>query len=266
MASITGLITVNSKQILEVDADPSAGGGTAAPIGSLAMYDSGVLGELYIKTGAADTAWTKVEIPDQSDWNLGGNTLGADEFIGSLDDFDMYFKRNNVEVMRMFGASAAANGLLIGLNSSIGGKLQLSPNAAGDDILKEAFNVGASEVIHVTRMARLTTVSNVSANFDFAIPSDYNCKIEVNVVAKQTGGSTGSVSDGASYQRTTHARNIGGTVALLGGVQSDFTYEVAGALNFTMTASGSNVRGTVTGATNRNISWGLHSSLLLIAG
>ena len=266
MANIIGLITVNSKQVLEVDAAPGAGGGTAAPMGSLAMYDSGSVGEVYIKTGSADTAWSQIDTPENADWKLGGNTLGADEFIGSLDDFDMYFKRNNVEVMRMFGSSAAANGLLIGLNASIGGKLQLAPNAAGDDILKEAFNVGASEVIHVTRMARLTTTGAASANFDFAIPNDYNCKIEVNVVAKQTGGSAGSVSDGASYQRTTHARNIGGTVVLLGGVQSDFTYEVAGALNFTMAASTSNVRGTVTGATNRNISWGLHSSLLMIAG
>jgi hypothetical protein len=261
MANVTGLITVNSKQVLEVDADPSAAAGTAAPMGSLAMYDSGSVGELYIKSGAADTAWSKVEVPDQSDWNLDGNTVGAEKFIGTLDNFEFPIRVNNVEEARVI-----SGGLLLGLNTSIGGRLQLSSAANGDDIIKEALNIGASEIIHVTRMARLTTTGAASATFDFAIPSDYNCKIEVNVVAKQTGGSTGSVSDGASYQRTTHARNIGGTVALLGGVQSDFTYEVANALNFTLTANAANVRGTVTGATNRNLSWGLHSSLLMIAG
>ena len=43
--------------------DPSAGGGVAAPVGSLFCRDvssSGTTGELYVKTGAADTAWDKV--------------------------------------------------------------------------------------------------------------------------------------------------------------------------------------------------------------
>jgi hypothetical protein len=38
MANITGLLTVNNKQILEVDSDPSAILGVAAPIGSLALF------------------------------------------------------------------------------------------------------------------------------------------------------------------------------------------------------------------------------------
>lgn len=40
MAIILGLVTVNEKDILEVDAVPSAGGGTPAPVGSLAMLSS----------------------------------------------------------------------------------------------------------------------------------------------------------------------------------------------------------------------------------
>lgn len=60
MANITGLITVNSKQILEVDADPSTGLGASASIGSLALLDDGGTAVIYIKSGAADTAWTAV--------------------------------------------------------------------------------------------------------------------------------------------------------------------------------------------------------------
>lgn len=42
-------------------ADPSAGGGVAANVGSLFLRDDGAgTGELWVKTGAADTAWTKV--------------------------------------------------------------------------------------------------------------------------------------------------------------------------------------------------------------
>ncbi|MHA2066868.1 MAG: hypothetical protein ACXABY_21065 [Candidatus Thorarchaeota archaeon] len=45
-------------QFLLVDDDPTGGDGVAAPIGSLASWDDSGTGKLYLKTGAADTAWT----------------------------------------------------------------------------------------------------------------------------------------------------------------------------------------------------------------
>ena len=43
-------------QLLLVDADPT-GNDTPAPIGSLASWDDGGTGKLYVKTGAGDQAW-----------------------------------------------------------------------------------------------------------------------------------------------------------------------------------------------------------------
>ena len=60
MANILGLITINDKQILEVDADPSAAAGTPAPLGSSAKLFIGAVGYEYIKTGVADTEWERV--------------------------------------------------------------------------------------------------------------------------------------------------------------------------------------------------------------
>jgi len=60
MATITGLLTVNGKQVIEVDANPASFSGTEASIGSIALFDDGSVGSLYIKTGAADTAWTQI--------------------------------------------------------------------------------------------------------------------------------------------------------------------------------------------------------------
>lgn len=60
MANITGLITVNSKQILEVDADPSTGLGASASVGSLALFDDNGSAVIYIKSGSADTAWSAI--------------------------------------------------------------------------------------------------------------------------------------------------------------------------------------------------------------
>lgn len=41
-------------------ADPSAGAGVAAGLCSLYCRTNGAAGELWFKTGAADTAWSKI--------------------------------------------------------------------------------------------------------------------------------------------------------------------------------------------------------------
>lgn len=53
----------NSIEVLSGTAAPSAGAGVAATIGSLYGRDNGGAGELWVKTGAADTAWTQMTIP-----------------------------------------------------------------------------------------------------------------------------------------------------------------------------------------------------------
>lgn len=58
MATVLGRITVNSVEICEVDGDPTGGGGTSGPVGTLAL-DSAT-GNVYTKTGALDTDWSEV--------------------------------------------------------------------------------------------------------------------------------------------------------------------------------------------------------------
>lgn len=55
MANIIGQITLNQNRILIVDVDPSTGLGTVAPIGDLALIESGSV--LYQKRSAADADW-----------------------------------------------------------------------------------------------------------------------------------------------------------------------------------------------------------------
>jgi len=261
MANVTGLITVNGKDILEVDADPSAGGGTAAPMGSLAMFDTGSAGQLWLKTGAAATAWTLMD-SNANDWSLAGNTLAGTELFGSVNDQDVKFYRNNLELMRMVGTTAAVQGLLIGLSASLGGRLQLSPTAAGDDIIKEIFGT-SNQIISVSKMYRVTTTSTGTATFAIAIPDDYSALIETKAIAKQTGGSAGTAGDSAAYIRTLSAKNIAAT-ASIDKTQTDFTYEINGALDFTSAPSGATIVYTAQGALNRNFSWGIHTQLLLV--
>jgi len=75
MAAITGLQTVNHKDILEVGSAPGAGGGTVSSIGSVAMLDDSGTGKMYLKTGSADTAWAQfVTVGD-------GNLVGQGTFM-----------------------------------------------------------------------------------------------------------------------------------------------------------------------------------------
>lgn len=88
MANITGLLTVNDKQILEVDSDPSAILGVAAPIGSLALFDSGSSGVLYVKSGAADTAWSIISTVTAEDIQdvVGGIVANSSNISMTYDD------------------------------------------------------------------------------------------------------------------------------------------------------------------------------------
>lgn len=60
MANITGSLTINNTTLIEVDGDPAVVAGTPAAIGSIAFYNTGSIGSCYLKTGLADTDWTRV--------------------------------------------------------------------------------------------------------------------------------------------------------------------------------------------------------------
>ena len=210
MANVLGLITVNSKQVLEVDDEPNILG-VVAPIGSMAMYDSGTVGSLWVKTGAADDAWQRVDLPEGQDWQIDGNELtGAsaatpNEFFGSTNNYDVAFVRNNSEIIRL-----VSDGLLVGLNASLGGRLQISSSSLGADLLKQISPNGGSgsQVICVTRQYKVQTTDNTATTLaDIAVPTDSVVGIEAKVVCRQHGGSSGSAGDGAFYVRNIHARN-----------------------------------------------------------
>lgn len=65
--------------------NPSAGAGIAASEGSLCQYDGGTIGSLFIKNGAADTAWVDV-LTASSGWSLLGNAgTGGTAILGTTD-------------------------------------------------------------------------------------------------------------------------------------------------------------------------------------
>jgi len=88
MANIMGLITINGKQVLEVDSDPSSGLGTSASTGSLALLESAGVGSLYVKVAASDTAWQLLSTSTAEDIQdiIGGMFANTSNISLSYDD------------------------------------------------------------------------------------------------------------------------------------------------------------------------------------
>lgn len=267
MAEVIGRITVNSKVIYEVDAVPSAAAGTPAPMGSMAMYDSGVLGSVFIKTGAADTDWQQIDTPEGSDWQLDGNNLtGAsaitpNEFFGSLNDFDVAFQRNSTELMRL-----VADGLLVGLNATLGGRLQVGAAALGSELFKQSSpNGGAgAKVIHVTRQYKVQTVDATETVIaSIAVPATTRMLVNMKIIANQHGGVAGADGDGADYQRTLSAKRLAAGAAVINGYQTDWTEEDVAAFRVRRTVNVNNVDVSVQGTVDRNIAWSAHAELFI---
>jgi len=72
MANIIGQTTIDEVQMIEVDGDPSTGGGTAANVGSIAILGTHADGKLWLKTSSSNSSWAIVHrAPDSTTLSQG---------------------------------------------------------------------------------------------------------------------------------------------------------------------------------------------------
>lgn len=84
--AIVGSITIGELQILEVDADPTIAG-LSAPLSSIAMIYGSVSGDVWVKTGAANNAWTSTTVGGgSSNYQIDGGR--ADSNYGGTSTVD----------------------------------------------------------------------------------------------------------------------------------------------------------------------------------
>jgi hypothetical protein len=84
MANVLDLMTIGEKSYLIVEGDaPSAGSGTFAEVGSVAVWKDGSgQGKIYLKTGDADTAWDRIStVKDVDHENVEYRTLTEQEAL-----------------------------------------------------------------------------------------------------------------------------------------------------------------------------------------
>lgn len=99
-----------------------------------------------------------------------------------------------------------------------------------------------------------TTDATVTTLETIPVPVDTVVHVTADVVARRTGGSSGSANDGAAYTLFCAATNSAGTAALIGSVTVTAKESQAG-WDCTIDANGGNLRVRVTGAANNDIQW-----------
>jgi len=110
-------------QVLAGTVDPSVGGGIVADEGSLFLRYVATAGELWSKTGSADTDWGQVSLggsPSMDDtYNVGHTiTVDAGSVIFDADSVDASYA---VQITREPSGAAAANGMQITMGSNATG-------------------------------------------------------------------------------------------------------------------------------------------------
>lgn len=154
MATITGLITVNDKQILEVDADPALSAGTTAALGSIAMYSDGSTATLYIKNGTADTAWTAL------------STVTAEDIQDAIA-----------------AALTASANITFTYNDTLS---QISADLTNTGVSANTYGTASSiPTIAIDAKGRITSASNTAISIAASQVSDFNTAADARISAQK---------------------------------------------------------------------------------
>lgn len=146
----------------------------------------------------------------------------------------------------MIGSGAAAARLHI-LQPTLGSPVQrLQSTATNDD---------PTEDISQNRVA--TTDATVTTLHTVTVASGKSYLIKAHVLARRTGGASGTANDSAAYGRVACVKDVSGTATLVGAVASLYTMEDQAGWDVTIDVTGGTARVRVTGAASNNVTWHL---------
>lgn len=101
-----------------------------------------------------------------------------------------------------------------------------------------------------------TTDATVTTLATITLEDNSTYQIVADVVARRTGGASGTAGDGASYRRIgTFTRVSAGGATLVGSLSTPHTAENQSGWDCTLSVSGNDVLVRTTGASGNNVSW-----------
>lgn len=149
---------------------------------------------------------------------------------------------------------ASADTVGIG-NSAPAAKLHITQPTLGSEVHRIesiATNDDPAEKVYQNRVT--TTDATVTTIHTVTIPASTTVYIVARVVARRTGGSSGTAEDGAAYEIQAAYKNAAGTATEIGET-AVFTAESQAGWNCTISPSSGNAIVTVAGAANNNVTW-----------
>lgn len=174
-------------------------------------------------------------------------------FNGDGNNYDLRF-RGQSEFNALF-FDASVNSLGLGTSGPLAILDVTNTGTLGNAVMRTASvatNDDPAEVVYQNRVA--TTDGTTTTLHTFAIPATTTVAIEVVIVARRTGGASGTAEDGARYKCLAVYKNVAGTATIIG-VVNQTADESQAAWDGTLTVSAGNVLCRVTGAAANNITW-----------
>jgi hypothetical protein len=143
----------------------------------------------------------------------------------------------------------------IGVAPNTSYKVLVQQSSLGSAVHALASTASNDDPIEVVYQNKITTTdSTVTTIHIVAIPTSTTVLIEAKIIARRTGGSSGSAEDSAAYVILSTYKNVAGTATEINETAA-YTAEDQIGWNATITPSSGNALIQVSGATNNDISW-----------
>jgi len=223
----------STKQVLDISVDPSAGGGLAASIGSLGIFDNAGVGELWLKTGTLDTDWSKAL------FTAGSLTQGYVVFPdagGNLSGDSSLFWDNTNKRLGVGTSSPAVPLHVVGSIRTDNTLILQDPGAGTNTITLQAPTLGGDYVLTLPTddgaagQCVQTDGSGILSWVD-TLQSLNGLTAQSQTFATGTSGSDFNISSSTS----THTFNIPDASATARGVVTTGSQTIAGAKTFSTT-------------------------------
>lgn len=189
-------------------------------------------------------------------WDLSTNVSQAD------DEFSI----------RQLAASAATVRLTMLKGGNLG--LGISPLAAihvlqatlGSVVQRLQSTATNDDTIEDVVQARVaTTDATVTTLHTFTIPASTTYAIDMHVVARRTGGASGTAEDGAYYVINAVFKNVAGVATAIGANSLQVSEESQAGWACVIDVTGATARARVTGAVGNNITWHLTARVYAVS-
>lgn len=172
-------------------------------------------------------------------------------------DYDVRIEGDTDQNLLVTDASADRVGVGIA-PASTAAKLHITQSSLGSEVHRiESVATNDDPSVRIYQNRAATTDATVTTLHTITIPSSTTVFAQATVVARRTGGSSGTAEDGASYVIAATFKNSAGTAVQIGTTTVMHSNESQAGWDCVFDVTAATARIRVTGATNNNVTWHL---------